>query len=132
MFFRPTQPDYSAMVDAVRQAIQPVQVQIQDLSAKVDRLTSDHVRREDLEKLRIEMKSGFDGIDQVYIRRDVYEQQRAQMLQEIEELKHYRNEQMSQQKNVIFRATQGISTILGIAISLIAIILFFLDHVALR
>ena len=131
MFFR-SGTDYNMIVEAVGQAIKPIAQALQKVESKVDLLSSDHVRREDLDKLRQEVKTGFENIGQEYLRRDIYDQQQKQLQRDIEDLKAYRAEQQQQQKTWLLRTGQGISILIAIIVGVISVILFLIQHVDLR
>ncbi len=64
----------AAIQSTVQAAIVPIQALITTLSGKVDVLSSDHIKRADIDQLRVEMHAGFNAMESKFVPRELGEQ----------------------------------------------------------
>jgi|SRR6185312_2309755 len=67
----------------VQGATAPLQQMLSQVSAKVDTLTADHVRRSDLDDMRREMSQGFAAMESKFVPRDLGEQRYKDLVSDL-------------------------------------------------
>jgi hypothetical protein len=125
------QQSLATIRDAVAQVIVPLQTQISDMrtvqseqNRKLDILTGDHVRREDMDQLRKEMRDGFGTMEQKTYSREMVDAMRAETNSRMDGLEktieEHRSSIVSQSERVWTRIGIASSVVFGVASILIS------------